>query len=173
MSRIVFITGGARSGKSAFAQKLAEECSGPLLYLAAARVEDSEMAERVRLHQAVRGERWRTLEEPLQIARALAEQAADHGAVLFDCATLWLSNLLFHYQEDEEKILAEVDALATLLPTLPRPVFLVSNEVGSGIVPENRLARAFRDLAGSANQCLAACADEAWLVAAGLPLRLK
>ena len=173
MSRSVFITGGARSGKSAFAQKLAEACTGRLLYLAAARVEDGEMAERVRRHQAVRGERWRTVEEPLEIVPALAATPADQGAVLFDCVTLWLSNLLFHHREDEGKILAEVDALAALLPALPVPLFLVSNEVGSGIVPENRLARLFRDLAGTANQRLAAAADEAWLVAAGLPLRLK
>ncbi|WP_305045427.1 bifunctional adenosylcobinamide kinase/adenosylcobinamide-phosphate guanylyltransferase [Geoalkalibacter sp.] len=172
MGRIVFITGGARSGKSSFAQKQAEACPGPLLYLAAARIEDAEMADRVRLHQAARGERWQTLEEPLDITATLREMSG-YGAVLFDCVTLWLSNLLFHHREDQARILAAVDDLAATLPRLDVPLFLVSNEVGSGIVPDNRLARLFRDLAGSANQRLAAVADEAWLVAAGCPLRLK
>ncbi|WP_305041348.1 bifunctional adenosylcobinamide kinase/adenosylcobinamide-phosphate guanylyltransferase [Geoalkalibacter sp.] len=172
MAPVVFITGGARSGKSGFAQRRAEACSGPLLYLAAAQAADAEMAERIRLHQAERGVRWQTREEPLEIARALAE-ASGYGAVLFDCVTLWLSNLLFQHEEDQDKILEAVDRLAAVLPGIKIPVFLVSNEVGSGIVPENRLARLFRDLAGTANQRLAAVADEAWLVAAGCPLRLK
>ncbi|KIH76328.1 adenosylcobinamide kinase /adenosylcobinamide-phosphate guanylyltransferase [Geoalkalibacter ferrihydriticus] len=172
MARTVFITGGARSGKSTFAQQQAEACPGPLLYLAAARVEDAEMAARIQAHRAVRGARWQTLEEPLEIVRALSG-ACGYGAVLFDCVTLWLSNLLFHHQEDQTLILNAVDQLAATLTQLEIPVFIVSNEVGSGIVPENRLARLFRDLAGTANQRLAAVADEAWLVAAGCPLRLK
>jgi adenosylcobinamide kinase / adenosylcobinamide-phosphate guanylyltransferase len=172
MRRLVFITGGARSGKSSFAQHQAESCPGALLYLAAAREEDAEMAERIRTHQALRGDRWHTLEAPLEVAQALSA-ANGYGAILFDCVTLWLSNQLFHHQEDQSRILAEVDQLATTLAQLTLPVFVVSNEVGSCIVPENRLARLFRDLAGTTNQRLAAIADEAWLVASGCPLRLK
>ncbi|MDO3377515.1 bifunctional adenosylcobinamide kinase/adenosylcobinamide-phosphate guanylyltransferase [Geoalkalibacter halelectricus] len=172
MAPTVFITGGARSGKSAFAQQRAESHPGSLLYLAAARSEDAEMAARIQAHQEARGPRWRTVEEPLDIPGALRE-ARGCEAVLFDCVTLWLSNLLFHHREDQAAVLAAVDGLVAILPRLEAPLYLVSNEVGSGIVPENRLARLFRDLAGTANQRLAAAADEAWLVAAGCPLRLK
>ena len=131
------------------------------------------MAERVARHRAARGERWRTLEEPLDLAGRLPAAAAGTGAVLVDCLTLWLSNLLFHHHEDVDRTLAAAERFLAALPAIGAPVFLVSNEVGGGIVPENRLARLFRDLAGETNQRLAAAADEAWLVVAGLPLRLK
>jgi len=173
MGRVVYITGGARSGKSAFAQTQAEACPGRLLYLATAGVQDAEMAERVEKHRQTRGERWETLEEPLALAERLPPAAAGVGAVLFDCVTLWLSNLLLQHGEDEAAIRAAVERLIDLLPALPAPLFIVSNELGSGIVPANRLARQFRDLAGEVNQRLATAADEAWLVVSGLPLRLK
>lgn len=173
MARLTFITGGARSGKSGYAQRLAEACPGPLLYVATAGIHDAEMAQRVRLHQAERGERWRTLEEPLWPARRLPEAAIGQGALLLDCVTLWLTNLLFHHGEEPAPVLAEVDRFLALLPHLEAPLFLVSNEVGGGIVPEHPLGRLFRDLAGTVNQRLAAACDEAWLVVAGLPLRLK
>lgn len=173
MGKLVLITGGARSGKSRFAQSQAEACAGSLLYVATAGVHDDEMVERVRLHRAVRGPRWDTLEDPYLWPEHLAAAAAGKGAVLVDCITLWLSNLLFHYGEDVERVRAEVTRALPLLLPVDRPIFLVTNEVGSGIVPENRLARLFRDLAGEVNQQLAVLADEAWLVASGLPLRLK
>jgi len=173
MGRVVYITGGARSGKSAFAQAQAEACEGALLYVASAGVGDAEMAERVEKHRQARGGRWETLEEPLDPAGRLLAAAAGKGAVLFDCVTLWLSNLLLQHGEDEAAIRAAVERFVALLPALPAPLFIVSNEVGAGIVPANRLARQFRDLAGEVNQRLAAVADEAWLVVSGLPLRLK
>lgn len=173
MGRIVFITGGARSGKSAFAQSLAETAGGPLLYVATATVEDAEMADRVALHRQQRGPRWNLLEEPYDLPGRLPAAATGHGAVLLDCVTLWLTNLFLAAEEDNERVLAEVERFCAVLPTLPAPLYLVSNEVGAGIVPENRMARLFRDLAGGANRRLAAAADEAYLVVAGLPLKLK
>lgn len=173
MGQLIYITGGARSGKSTYAQTRAEAQPGPLLYLATAGVGDAEMAERVRRHQAVRGARWRTCEEPLDPAGRLVQAAAGTGGVLFDCLTLWLSNLLFHHGEAAAPLLAEVERLLAALERIEAPLFLVSNELGQGIVPENRLGRLFRDLAGEANQRVAAAADEAWLLVSGLPLRLK
>ena len=173
MARVTYITGGARSGKSDFAQSLAERCEGTLLYVATAGIGDNEMAERVRRHRAGRGTRWETLEEPLALADRLPQAAAGKGGMLLDCVTLWLCNLLFHCDECESGVWQEVERFITLLPSLSAPLFIVSNEVGSGIVPDNRLSRQFRDLAGEVNQRLAAAADEAWLVVSGLPLRLK
>lgn len=173
MGRLVFVTGGVRSGKSRFAQSLAEAHSGELLYVATAEIRDAEMGERIARHRAARGPRWRTLEEPLALADRLPAVAAGAGAVLVDCLTLWLSNLLLLRGEDPARVMAEVERLAAALPEVSSTVILVTNEVGSGIVPENRLARIFRDLAGEANQRLAAAADEAWLVVAGLPVKLK
>lgn len=173
MARIVFITGGTRSGKSAFAQSLAERQQGALLYVATAGIQDEEMAQRVSRHRSARGERWQTLEEPLLLAERLPPAATGKGAVLLDCITLWLTNQLFHCDEREERVLDEAERFLQALPTVTAPLFIVSNELGSGIVPENRLARQFRDLAGEVNRRLASVADEAYLVVAGLPLRLK
>lgn len=173
MGQMIFITGGARSGKSRFAQQRCEEHPGDLLYLAPAEVEDDEMLQRVRQHQQARGERWHLLEEPLWLADRLAASLAGRSAVLLDCVTLWITNLYFHFGEKQNPVLAEVDRFIEMAWQLDEPFYLVSNELGSSIVPENRLARDFRDLAGIVNQRLAAAADEAWLVVAGLPVRLK
>jgi adenosylcobinamide kinase/adenosylcobinamide-phosphate guanylyltransferase len=173
MAELIFITGGARSGKSAFAQRRAETHSGPLLFVATAAAGDAEMAARIARHRQARGSRWTTLEEPLDLAGRLPAAAAGNGAILVDCLTLWLSNQLFHLREEPAPVLAAMHTLLGTLPQLAAPLYLVSNEVGGGIVPENQLARQFRDLAGEANQLAAAAADEAWLVVAGLPVRLK
>lgn len=173
MAQSTYITGGARSGKSRYAQSLAEACPGPLLYVATAGIHDAEMAERVRLHQADRADRWSTLEEPLWLAERLPAASAGQGALLLDCVTLWLTNLLFHHGEEVAPVLAEVDRFIATLAQLQAPLFLVSNEVGAGIVPDHPLGRLFRDLAGTVNQRLAAVSDQAWLVVSGLPLRLK
>lgn len=173
MARLIFVTGGARSGKSRFAQAQAEGHAGPLLYIATAAAGDAEMQERIRRHQSDRGERWMTLEEPLDLAGQVPPHLDRHGAALLDCVTLWVTNLFFAHQEERIAVLGEIDRFLHALPAGETPLYLVSNEVGNGIVPENRLARAFRDLAGEVNQKLAAASDEAWLIVAGLPLRLK
>lgn len=177
MSGITFITGGARSGKSAFAEKLALGFPAPLCYLATAQALDAEMGGRIVKHRQRRGDVWSTVEEPLLLHQTLSSLDGSHGAVLVDCVTLWLTNLLFQYEASgnnpEDLVLGEVRQLAWLLPKLSTPVFLVSNEVGMGIVPENRLGRVFRDIAGQANQIIAAAADEVWMVVSGIPVRLK
>lgn len=177
MPRTTFITGGARSGKSTFAEQLAAKFPAPYGYLATAQTLDDEMEERVRQHRNRRGADWRTIEEPLLLEQVMAGHDGVCGVLLVDCITLWVTNLLFHYGEDaadsEERILADVRSLACRLRSLNTPAILVSNELGMGIVPENRLARRFRDIAGKANQILAGAADEAWLVVSGIPMRLK
>lgn len=177
MSKTIFITGGARSGKSIFAEKMALEFDSPLCYLATAQALDNEMEERVKLHRERRGGQWHTQEEPLALARALQDCDGRYQVILVDCITLWLSNLLFAYEnledELEERIMTDVGQLAKCLREMTTPVILVSNEVGMGIVPDNRLARLYRDIAGKANQLLAAAADEVHVVISGIPLKLK
>lgn len=168
----IFVTGGCKSGKSAFAQSWVECCGSPRLYIATAEVIDTEMAERVRRHQKSRGAGWQTKEEPLDVAAVLREQAPAYAAVLLDCVTIWLANMQFHGYSNEQ-ILKNVRNLTQAINATPCPVAVVSNEVGWGIVPENGLARAFRDLAGTCNQMLAAHMDSAVLLASGLPLVLK
>jgi adenosylcobinamide kinase/adenosylcobinamide-phosphate guanylyltransferase len=176
MSQTIFFTGGARSGKSKLAEQMAANYGVSLCYLATAQSLDDEMGQRIRTHRLRRGDAWQTIEEPLHLARVLAVNDARFNVILVDCLTLWLSNLLLNEElseETEARVIAEVQGLATTLRGMATPVIIVSNEVGMGIVPENRLARIFRDLAGQANQIIAAAADEAWLVASGIPLRLK
>jgi adenosylcobinamide kinase/adenosylcobinamide-phosphate guanylyltransferase len=177
MGRTIFITGGARSGKSRFAEQITHNFGAPLCYLATAQPLDDEMDHRIAKHQQRRGDAWHTIEEPLQLAETLAICDGTYNAVLIDCLTLWLSNLLMLHEylvgKAEERILEDVLHLAETLRGMKTPVIIVSNEVGLGIVPENRLARIFRDITGQANQTVATAADEAWLVTSGIPLKLK
>ncbi|HUT49722.1 MAG TPA: bifunctional adenosylcobinamide kinase/adenosylcobinamide-phosphate guanylyltransferase [Alphaproteobacteria bacterium] len=163
------VLGGARSGKSAYAERLVEGHEGALVYLATAEPGDAEMTERIAGHKARRGGRWRTVEEPLALTEALGAAVQPGSAVLVDCLTIWLSNLLLAGRDVE----MEMAQLVAVLGELSNPVVLVSNEVGLGIVPENALARAFRDHAGRLNQMVAQAADQVVLVAAGLPMILK
>ncbi|HKW53560.1 MAG TPA: bifunctional adenosylcobinamide kinase/adenosylcobinamide-phosphate guanylyltransferase [Stellaceae bacterium] len=166
---LTLVLGGARSGKSRHAEALIEQAAPEALYLATAQPLDDEMAERIRHHRARRGARWTTREEPRELAAALSEAARPERPVLVDCLTLWLTNLLVVGRDVEA-------AIAGLLDTLPRlagPAVLVANEVGLGIVPDNALARAFRDHAGRLNQAVAAQAQRVVFLAAGLPLTLK
>ena len=172
MSKIIFITGGARSGKSRLAQELAERSGGPLLYIATGEPKDAEMRERISRHRERRGPAWQTIEEPLNLVKVARDQGDRFGGMLVDCITLWLSNLLGKYN-DTQRVLDEVAALIAAFPALETPLILVSNEVGMGIVPENALARSFRDLAGEANELLAKAADEVYVMFSGLPLKLK
>lgn len=172
MSRIIFITGGARSGKSRLAEKIAEDMGSPLCYIATGERGDAEMSARIEAHRSRRGEKWRTVEEPLRLTEAIRASDGRFRAVLVDCITLWLTNLLLTHN-NADRTLDEVRELASLLPGLKTPLILVSNEVGMGIVPENALSRTFRDLAGRANEYLAAAADEVYVTFSGIPLRLK
>lgn len=167
MRRVSLVLGGARSGKSRFAESLASRTPGPRRYIATAEAFDDEMRERISLHRHQRGDGWDTVEAPLDLAAALA--APGTGFVLVDCITIWLNNLICH----ERDVAAAVAGLCAVLPDIAADVVLVSNEVGLGIVPDNALARRFRDAQGLANQRLAAAADEVYFIAAGLPLRLK
>lgn len=168
MTKSILITGGARSGKSTLAERTTLLLGQPAIYIATAESGDAEMAERIARHQARRGQEWQTLAEPLDLVRALTD--SDRGAPrLVDCITLWLSNLMAAGCDWE----AEVAQLARLLPQLAAPVVFVTNEVGSGIVPDNALARAFRDAAGLANQQLAEACDEFWVCFAGYPVKVK
>lgn len=177
MARTIFVTGGARSGKSRFAEEVARGFGAPLGYLATAQALDGEMEERISRHRARRGAAWQTIEEPLHLPQCLACNDGIHKAIMVDCVTLWLSNLLLHYEElgedVEERVMDNVHRLTGTLREVRTPVILVSNEVGQGIVPENRTARLFRDIAGRANQMLATAADEVHVVISGIPLRLK
>ena len=165
---LTLVLGGMRSGKSEYAERLIE-AHGPGVYIATAQVLDTEMAERVRRHRERRGDSWATVEEPLDLAETLGAHGATGRAVLIDCLTLWLSNLLAAGRDAE----VETAALAAALARLLVPVVMVSNEVGLGIVPDNALARVFADAAGRLNQAMAAAADRVVLVSAGLPLVLK
>lgn len=171
--RLAFICGGAKSGKSSYAQTLAEACPGPRLYVATAEALDDEMHSRIARHQELRGPQWQTREEPLDLAAVLEEADGNYGVILVDCLTLWLSNLLTRPPQQQINPAMEIDRLVTTLNTLKTPLLLVSNEVGGGIVPDNALAREFRDLSGSLNQRLAQLADRVVLVVCGLPLVLK
>ncbi len=166
---VTLVLGGARSGKSRHAESLAEARPGDCVYLATAEPLDAEMAARIRAHQARRGARWRTVEEPLGLSGALREAAGRDRVVLVDCLTLWLSNLLGAGRDPA----LETDNLVTALTDLSGPVVLVSNEVGQGVVPDNALARAFIDHAGRLHQAVAAAASSVIFMVAGLPLQMK
>lgn len=201
MSQFTLITGGARSGKSSFAERLAAQAKRPVIYIATAQIWDGEMAIRVKKHQAQRPSSWRLIEEPLNIRETLTQLKDEDGVILLDCVTLWLTNLLLAGQADltdhsdqtvpgvsssspnqnispscnpvESELFAKVEAVAQLAQEIKPKVIFVTNEVGQGIVPENPLARAYRDLAGRSNQLLARHAEHVYMVVAGLPFDLK
>ena len=172
MSQVIFITGGARSGKSRLAEGLAEGFGAPLAYIATGEAKDAEMRARIERHRSRRGTGWHTVEEPYYLAETVKQHDGHFKAMLVDCITLWLTNLLLRF-DDRQKVMDEVALFSASFPSLKTPLILVSSEVGMGIVPENALARAFRDLAGEANELLAKAADEVYVTFSGLPLKLK
>ncbi len=167
--RRALVLGGARSGKSAFAEKLVAATGGTVVYVATAAAGDGEMADRIARHRAARDPRWRTIEEPLDLAATLRREAEGNAAILVDCLTLWLSNLIGAGRDVAEA----TSDLADCLSAMKSPVVLVSNEVGEGIVPANALSRGFRDDHGRLNQAVADVADQVVLMVAGQPLLVK
>ena len=179
MGRILFVLGGARSGKSRYAQARAVEAAGPgrpVAFIATAEARDAEMRQRILRHRSDRPSGWVTLEAPRETGRALEAVGPEAGAVLVDCLTLLVSNLLLAEpdgEKAEQAVLEEVGRLLSAARSAPVPVVLVSHEVGQGVVPASRMGRVFRDVAGRAHQLVAAEADEVVFLTAGLPQRIK
>jgi adenosylcobinamide kinase/adenosylcobinamide-phosphate guanylyltransferase len=166
---VVLVLGGARSGKSFFAERLAAESGLERIYVATAEPDDAEMAARIIEHRARRGAAWRVVEEPHRLEEVIGREAGEGKAIVVDCLTLWLSNLMLTGADVEARTRVFCDAIGRV----PGLIVLVSNEVGLGIVPDNPLARRFRDAQGRLNQAVAAVADRVVLMAAGLPIVLK
>lgn len=183
LGKFILITGGARSGKSRLAEKIALRAKGPVAYIATAAVLDEEMAQRVAQHRASRPQNWITIEETLDLLKALEQVPPQTEVVLVDCLTIWLTNcLLEEYREDftaaeidetEAKIRDKLSAFCQAVKNKPFRTIVVTNEVGSGVVPDTPLGRIFRDIAGRANQQVAQAADSVWLAVAGYPLCVK
>lgn len=168
----ILVLGGCRSGKSGHALQLAEGFGRRRIFVATCVPADAEMQSRVDRHRRERDDTWQTLEVPVDLAEAVSTHGPVADVILVDCLTLWLSNLMLETQETQT-IRQRIDALARAVSTAPAAIVLVSNEVGAGIVPENRLARLYRDLSGWANQSLAAaCGRVDWTVA-GIPMTIK
>ena len=166
----ILVLGGARSGKTGFAERLAMRAGSKPAYLATAQALDAEMRDRVQSHKEQRQGRFATIEEPLELPQALFAAAQSHDVILVDCLTLWITNLL----SMERDVADEVDTLVEVLEAIETSkVVIVSNEVGLGIVPDNALARTFRDLTGAAHQELAGMCDHVYFVTAGLPVVVK
>ncbi len=182
---LTFVTGGARSGKSAYAVELAVRQAAPTLYVATAEARDAEMRARIQRHRSERPRAWRTLEEPLEISRGLASQAEPGSVAIVDCLTLWVSNLLERrlsdaseprvdeVEEARRHLLTELERLCALRQERQLRLIVISNEVGSGLVPPSSLGRCYRDLLGEANQAVARHADRVVLLVAGIPVDVK
>lgn len=181
MGKIIFITGGCRSGKSAYAQNLAESVDGIRLFIATCPSDlDSEMNERIERHRKERGDKWENMEEPFDLQAAIMHSAPEINAdvILVDCLTLWVSNLM-HRAFLKKTDLTETDisglcsGIIMACAEIDSTVIFVSNETGMGIVPENRVARDFRDLVGRCNQIIASASEEAFFMVSGIALKLK
>ncbi len=170
--KMTFITGGCRSGKSRYALDYANRHFSRKLYLATAEAFDEEMARRVALHQKARGPEWQTIEEPIEVVRRMEECVDKVEVILFDCMTLWLSNLLLKWHE-ESRVMDEVVRLTETIREIDTSLIMVSNEVGMGIVPNDPLGRQFRDLSGAANQRMTEAADTVVFMVSGIPMFLK
>ena len=178
MARLILVTGGTRSGKSEYARTVAEALPGPRSFVATCQAVDDEMRERIRRHQQERlKSEWKTIEEPLELADALRKHEKVN-VFLVDCLTLWVNNIMYVAHQrgqifSEEQLTSRADELVQACAGITGTVIMVTNEVGSGIVPDNHDARLFRDLMGKCNQIVGRAADEVIFVACGLPLTLK
>jgi len=172
LRKVLFIIGGCRSGKSSHALFLANQIPGHKIFIATCMPHDKEMEERVLLHKKQRSRAWTTLEVPVRLPEEISKNSQKENVILVDCLTLWISNLMLE-NNDHETIDGHIRNLVRSLENAQCPVILVSNEVGTGIVPENRLARRFRDIAGFTNQSIAAYADNVIWMVAGIPVGVK
>jgi adenosyl cobinamide kinase/adenosyl cobinamide phosphate guanylyltransferase len=176
--KIVLVIGGARSGKSSFVLTEALKFKGQKAYIATGEALDDEMKERIERHKKDRDKEWNTIEEPLKISATLSGIKDKYKVIVLDCLTLWLSNILLREEDAEDSIQRLIDELKRLKNTLrithhASRLYIISNEVGMGIVPDNELARRFRDLAGYLNQKVAEIADEVYLLVTGIPVKIK
>jgi len=174
--KCILILGGARSGKSQFAQSLAGKLSNRVLFVATAEAGDEEMRSRIEEHKKSRPRTWRTLEVPIRVVEQIGGQIGDADVVIIDCITLLISNLLVGEGDDrykEKQVITEIERLIACIDKQEVTTIIVSNEVGLGLVPENRLSRFYRDLLGRTNQLLAQHADEVYLMVAGIPVEVK
>ena len=188
MAKMTFVLGGARSGKSAFAEELAKKYN-EVVYIATAEVKDEEMRERIQTHRARRPFNWKTIESPFHVDRVISNLNEKAGLVYIDCITLYITNMILSddaansagsadkqrevLKQKQSQILGEINKLCKVCRESKSDVIIVSNEVGLGIVPDNALSRVFRDIAGSANQMIADEADEVYFVVAGIAQRIK
>jgi adenosylcobinamide kinase/adenosylcobinamide-phosphate guanylyltransferase len=183
MKKTILITGGARSGKSRFAQELGQKLGGQVLFVATAEAGDEEMSQRIKEHRKKRPATWRTLEVGSHVGRRIKQEIGEAQVVVVDCVTLLVSNISSQYDGQtlegvkesvlEKQVVAEINELAECVKNIDASFVIVSNEVGLGLVPTSRVGRLYRDLLGKANQILAQCADEVYLMVAGLPLKIK
>ncbi len=177
--KLIFITGGARSGKSNFAEKMALSLGKPVAYLATGQPLDKEMAHRIKKHKSRRSTEWETYEEPIEVSELVSSLGFEKEVILIDCLTLLVSNLLLREKNKvgnpqwEEKILLEIEKLTEISYKVPAQIIIVSNEVGMGLVPDNPLGRVYRDILGRANSIGANKADEVFMVISGIPLKIK
>lgn len=179
MSKIILVTGGARSGKSLFAEKYAHQIGTKIAYIATAQIYDNEMKNRVDIHRSRRPAEWKTFEAPYAAEQAIYEADETADTILFDCLTIYTSNLLLAQTAPIDKadryqsVKQAIDRLIKSVESINSTVIFVTNEVGMSIVPENALAREYRDLAGMVNQMVAASAHEVYLVVSGIPVNIK
>jgi len=172
VKKTILVIGGCRSGKSSHALHLAEQIPGQKIFLATCMPDDKEMEQRVLRHQQQRSSAWETLEVPFFLPEAIHKNSIEGHVILVDCLTLWINNLILE-DDKPENIDNHIQKLTRSIETSECPVILVSNEVGTGIVPENKLARLFRDIAGFTNQKVAACVNRVIWMVAGIPVEIK
>ncbi len=184
---LVLVTGGARSGKSSFAEGILQDVEGEKLYIATAIPFDEEMEDRIKKHQSLRSNNWATYEGFENLNHVLLQKGSEYSGILLDCVTLWLTNLLFDFagevdidglnleeiNEIEKRITVEIEKFIAAAQRVEGKLVLVTNEIGMGIVPENKLSRVFRDLQGRVNQLLGKAADQVFLVVCGVPMQIK